>query len=165
MGRGKRQEPRLFPFPFPSSPGGFPFRSLQPSLRYKEASAEERGDQVSTRKTGGRGIYKPRGILNFVSFKYQTFPREQSWTSSGNWKCNKISKQDDKRRFSYPFVMTWCLTTTKNTFEIYVTSTSDIVLSGSLISNSVAVNKQIRIIISFRYNRQVPLLKFLKLLI
>ena len=100
MGGGKRRKPRLFSFPFPSSPADFLFRSLQPSLRYKEASAEERGDQVSASKTGGRGKYKPRGILNFVSFKYQTFPRGQSWTSSGNWKCNKISQHDRGRQTS-----------------------------------------------------------------
>ena len=96
MGGRKKREPRLFSFPFPSSPAGFLFCSLQPSLRYKEASAEERVVQVSATKTGRRGIYKPRGILNFVSFKYQIFPRGQSWTSSGDWKCNKISKQDGK---------------------------------------------------------------------
>ena len=61
MGRGKRRESLpynafkmapnfffflsfffFFSFPFPSSPARFLFSSLQPSLRYKEASAENR---------------------------------------------------------------------------------------------------------------------------
>ena len=31
-------------------------------------------------------FYKPLGVLNFVSFKYQTLPSAESWTNSGNWK-------------------------------------------------------------------------------
>ena len=45
MERGKR---RFFSFPFPSSPARFLFRSLQPSLWYKEASAEERVSKLTT---------------------------------------------------------------------------------------------------------------------
>ena len=44
MGRGKSgSEAFLLSFPFPSSPARFLFLSLQSSLQYQEASAEERG--------------------------------------------------------------------------------------------------------------------------
>lgn len=45
---------------------------------------------------------KPRGVLNFVSFECQTFPRWQSWTSSGN--CKEEKKNYPNRSGSWALV-------------------------------------------------------------
>ena len=98
MGGGKR---RFFSIPFPSSPARFLFPSLRPSLRYKEASAEERVTKLTTSSK----LSYSWPVINMMGM--MTPPIVDQMTGA----ATKLTSKKDKGYFYHPpfFVFTRCL--------------------------------------------------------
>ena len=91
MGRGKRREPPLFSFPFPSFPAGFHFSLSPASLRHKGGWAEEAAvGKEKTLKMKTLDLESRVNIRTRLNWLLSTLELGRETSSEMNWRRQEV---------------------------------------------------------------------------